>query len=112
MTPRFGPRVDVGQMHFDDRFFDGGDGVAQRIRIVRERPGVEHDDVGIRCMKRVKERAFVVRLERFDFHRERVAERLQPFVDGVEGGGAVNRRLARAEQIEVGAVQDQDFHWP
>ena len=97
-------------MNFDDGQFDGGDGIAQRIGIMRERARVQHHDIGIGYVKRINERAFVVRLHRLNFNAERVTKGLQAFVDGVERGRSVNRRLARAEQIEVGAVQNQNFH--
>jgi hypothetical protein len=34
----------------------------------------------------------------------------QPLVDLGQGGGAVDVRLAAAEQVQVGAVQDEDLH--
>lgn len=104
MAPRFGARVDVGQVNLNDGFFDGGDGIAQSIRVVRERARIEQNDTAVSSVKRVNKRAFMVRLEGLHFDGEVVAYDLQAFVDGVERGRAINRRLARAEQIQIGAV--------
>src|SRR5690606_13703620 len=104
-------RVHVREMHFDHRHADGRDGVAQgegRVAVGRR---VEHDarrPVRARLVERVDQVALVVVLAEGEGHlRER---RAQPALQVAEANEAVDVRLARAEQVEVGAVEDEDAH--
>src|SRR5262249_33603429 len=56
----------------------------------------------------VDENALVRALERLDVAAELARERGQPGVHLVQRHAAVDVRLARAEGLEVGSVQDQD----
>ncbi len=59
---------------------------------------------------RVHERAFVVRLHDHQLDLEAARQRLQALVDLRQRHRAVDLRLAAAEQVQVGAMQDQDAH--
>src|SRR5262245_55971317 len=104
-------REDVADMDFDQRNLDRRDRVADRDRGVGVAGRVEHDAgglLGARLLDPVDQLALVVRLA--EHHGEAVAfGRLtaEP-LHVLEGCAAVGFRLARAEQIEVGAVEDVD----
>ena len=99
-------------MHFDGGQIDRGDGVTQRVGIVRIGCGI--DNYSLRpsavFLEEINERAFAVCLERA--HAE--AEPLHLGADlGVQLGErrrAVNLGLARAEQIQIRPVQNQNSH--
>jgi hypothetical protein len=72
---------------------------------------VDHDRVAARAraLDRVDQPALVVRLRALDGDAARVAAPHQLGVDLGERGRPVDQRIARAEQVEVGAVQDQQL---
>ena len=61
-------------------------------------------------MKVIDQHAFVIRLMDHQFNIELARQQLQPLVDLRQCSGAVDVRLAAAEQIEVRPVQDQELH--
>src|ERR1700732_3523936 len=105
--------VDVGDVHLDhrslerlDRIDDGdrGEGIGGRI-----------DDDGIGALPRrldqVDQLAFMVRLVKGKRKSKLGRFALASLLDLRQRRGAVNMRLAHAEQVEVGAVEDyHSFH--
>ena len=61
-----------------------------------------------RCVQPVDERALVVRLEEVDLEPELGGADRDPVVDLVQRLAAVDLGLARAEQVEVRALEDED----
>ena len=74
-------------------------------------PCVEHHAVNVFCyglLQTVDEKAFYVALEIEKFHlRIALAELVEA---AVHRAVAVDARLALSEQVEVGAVENQNFH--
>jgi hypothetical protein len=89
---------------------DGGDGVAERDRRMRVRAGVEENGVepagGL--VDPLDELALVVRLARVDLDAELRAEAAERRVDLRERRTAVDIRLTRPEEVEVGPMKDED----
>lgn len=122
-------RVDVGDVHLDEREARGQQRVAQRDARVRERRGVDdYGDLrrrfGFRaCMwgrgrrgrevrvQKVDDGALVVRLERVHVDVELVGAGGGGGDDVRERRGAVDVWFARAEEVQVGAVDEEDFAW-
>jgi hypothetical protein len=84
----------------------------QRDAVLRKAGGVDQRTGGVVhvLVEQVHQRALVVRLEYHELGFELARERLQLVVDLAEAHGAVDMRLAAAEKVQVGAVQDEDFH--
>jgi hypothetical protein len=105
--------VHVGKVDLHDRHLDRGDRVAEGDRVVGERARVE-DDAGeplaLRGLEPVDQLALVIRLPALD--RVAAATRMiaEHAVDLRERDLAVHPGLAGAEQIQVGAVQHENFH--
>src|SRR5690606_10103288 len=64
-----------------------------------------------RLVQPVDQMALMVRLAHVDPDAQRLRLVLQPRRDVVERVPAVNLRLARAEQVEVGPIEDIDQRW-
>ena len=97
-------------MHLDDRHLDRGDGVPERERVVGEGAGVEDDAAEALAFGRlepVDELALVVRLTALDAHPVTTRMLADQAVELRERDPPVDGRLAGAEEVEVGAVQDQ-----
>ena len=101
--------VDVGQVHFDHRQFHRGQGVAQRHRGVGPGGGVDDDagDPAAGLVDPVEQLAFLVGLAEVHGEAARLGEGRAFVGDFAQGPPAVGLWLAGAEQIQVGAVQDQ-----
>ena len=104
--------VYVAQVYLDDGAAQGADGVEQGDARVGIGAGVEHD---ARC-------ALVVGLlQPVDEHALHVAlgvvyrvigiEAAQPGQAALHALGAVDARLAAAQPVQVGTVEDEDFHF-
>ena len=63
---------------------------------------------GLRLVQPVDQMALMVGLAHVDREAERPRLVLEPAGDVVERVGAVDFRLAQAQQVEVGAVEDVD----
>ena len=103
--------INVGDVHFDDRNLDAGDGIGEGDGSVRVATGVD-DGRGI-CIeaafvKRVYERAFVVRLKVGQLMIRIL--RLQFFKVFLEGLTPVDLRLSFSEQVQVRAVDKANVH--
>src|SRR5262249_41602478 len=104
-------RKDVADVDLDNGQLDRGDRVANGDRGVGVGAGIDDDAgglVGGGLVDQVDELALVVRLAEFELEpvaRGGVAAEL---LHVLEGRTAVGLWLARAEEIEVGAVEDVD----
>ena len=104
-------RVDVGEMHFDDRqrrnrahrVVDGDRGVGVGA-------GIDDDAGGLLAgfLDPVDEIALVVGLAEIDLQPEPRAGLLAVGLDVGQRLAAIDARLALAEHIEVGTVQDEN----
>ncbi len=101
-------------MHFDRGNADRGDRVANRIGIVRVRAGIDRDRIvpAARRMQFVDDRALGIVLDGGHADTERGGFASDAFVDVGEGAIAVRLRLARAQQIEIRAVDHEHVHVP
>jgi hypothetical protein len=109
-APRFTCR-DVAHVHFQHREGHGLDGVVQRHAVLRQARRVDEralHAVDVR-VQLVDQRAFVVGLEGLDLHAQFAGQCHQLLVDLGQRGGAIDVRLAAAEQVEVGSVQNQQL---
>src|SRR3990172_4936532 len=103
--------VDIGEVDFDHRQLhrqqrvengDRGGGVAGRIDHQARRL------VGVRFLDPADQLAFHIRLPEYQFEAEALGGGAAQFFHVGERGAAVRVRLARAEQVHVGAVEDID----
>ena len=103
--------MDVGKVDFHDRHLGGGDGIAQRHAGVGVAGGIDHHHIGLpqSVLNPRHQRAFVVALAKLN-----VRAALGLFTHGVfdvgQRRGAVNLRLPLPQQIEVGAVEEENLH--
>lgn len=105
------PRGDVRQMHFDERHGRGQQRVAQGHAGVRVGRGIEDDAVDVLdagCMNAIHQRTFAIGLETVE--PVAVGSRLvaQVAFDGRQRANAVQAWLARAKQVQIGAVKQQE----
>ncbi len=97
-------------MHFDERQSHRGDGVPQRNTRVRERAGIENQEVrrfAARLVDPPDQLVLGVALE----GRQLMAGLVRPpraRFDALEGVGAVDLRLPGAQEVQVRAV-DQEY---
>ena len=77
-----------------------------------ERSGVDQNPVHLAAglMDPIDEGSLVVALKATELDAQRLRFCAQPLLDGIEGVGAVEPRLTLSQQIEVGAVQQQQMH--
>ena len=102
MVPERFPLVHIGQVHFDERDRRREECVAERERGVGV--GTEVDDraigMGAQPLHHVHQLPFVVRLDPLDGHVEGRGAGADLCLELRERRGAVDRRLALAEEIE------------
>ena len=115
LMSEFLPLVDVGDVHLDDLHAGAGEAVAQGHADVRVAARV--DDQELHAVVRplgdgVDQLALVVGLEEAGLHAGLLGVRGDRRLEVGEGGVAVDLRFALAEPVEVGAVDDADFHAP
>lgn len=105
-------RMNVRQMNFDERNRNGGNRIAQGnagVRVGRRVDDDETDAFSAGGMNALDQGAFVVALEGFEHDACRFGATRQRAVDVGERGGTIVLRLARAEQVQVRAVDDQQL---
>jgi hypothetical protein len=98
-------------MHFDYGHSDRFDRVVQRNRCVRIGTGVQQHRLrahSMRLVQPIDQMALMVGLAEIDVKTERLRLIVQPSGDIVERIGPINLRLSRAEQIEIGPIEDED----
>lgn len=102
--------MNITDMHLDERYSDPGNGIPQRHTRMGEATGVNDDciDVTAGFVDAIDDGAFVVGLEVGKCHVEgaRLLLRRGDYVR--EGGGAVDGGFAGTEEVEVGAVDEED----
>ncbi len=103
---------DVGEVNLDERDADGEEGVPHRDRGMGERRGV-HDGAVCRLRQRLHELyqlAFMVGLAPGQLNAERRRALTDEALQIGKRLAAVELRFTRAEEIEIGTVQDGDAH--
>lgn len=101
---------DVGNVDLDDRDANGADAIGQGDGGVGIASGVHHHGVELTVglLQLIDQHAFVVGLEIDNFMLCETLTELRQIV--FEGDITIDFRLALAEKIEVGTVEDEDFH--
>jgi hypothetical protein len=113
VVAKFLAGVDVGHVHLDDGALEDGQRVADAVAVVRPGAGVDQHGggaVAVGAVDALGHFAFDVGLKALDIGAQFLAQCDQACVDFRQGGGAVLRRVALAEHVEVDAVQGQDLH--
>ena len=105
--------VNVGHVHFINRALEDGQRVADAIAVMR--PGASIDQHGsgsiaMRSMNALAHGTFKIGLETLDAGTQIVAERRHRCVDLGQRDGAVLRRIALAEHVEIDAVEQENSH--
>src|SRR5262245_49241254 len=104
-------REDIADVDLDHWHIDRGDGVADGDRGVGIGAGVDDDPgglLGAGGVDRIDDLALVVRLQEFDLEGVAAGGLAAKLLHVLERGAAIGVRLARAEEVEVGAVEDVD----
>src|SRR3984893_998936 len=104
-------REDVADVDLDDRHFDRGDRVANGDRGVGIGTGIDDDAGGLAgagLVDQVDDLAFVVRRTEFELEPMAGGGVAAELLHVRERRAAIGLRLARAEEIEVRAVEDVD----
>ena len=101
---------DVRQVDLDDREFGGEKGVEHSDRSVGQRTRVENNPLGrfAGLLDPVDQLALVIGLAEVDLEAECRGARRAALLDVAERVMAVDRGVADPEQVQVGAVQDED----
>jgi hypothetical protein len=112
VVPELFSRVDVRDVHLDQRRGQQGAGVAERVRVMRPRPGVEHDRGGIvgGLVQPGDHLRFGVGLSDVDLEAELLADPHTTFSEVGVRGQTVDVGLPRAEPTQVGSVEDKHLH--
>src|SRR5882672_7268971 len=100
----------VRQMHFDERDADSEQRIAQGDARVRERTRIEYDvadALALRSMDAIDQHMLRVALQAIERMASRLCQLGEARVDVGKRVAAVDLGLARAEQIEIRAVQDE-----
>ena len=104
--------VNIRNMYFYKRYDHPGQRVAQGDAGMGQATRVDDDGVhaiGTGGMDAVDQRSFVVALKARQCRTSRLRLRLGRLFDIGQGAGAVDLRLPGAQQIQVGAVQEEEF---
>src|SRR5580698_1282387 len=110
MLPKCLARMRVGQVYLDEGQPRSQERIAQRDARVGKGPRVddrERHALGAGAVHALDQLVFGVALEREQLVAELKGKRGAALLDGLQGVGAIDGRLARAEQVQVGAVQHQ-----
>lgn len=101
----------IGQMHFDKRNIDGSQGIAQCNAGMRIRRSVDNDEISLvlaSSLHPIDEFTFVIALKSGQYGAVFCGQLRQMLIDICQGLPTVDIRLTCAEQIQVGAVQNED----
>ena len=101
----------VAEMNLDERYGNGQQRVAQGDAGMGKSAGIddhEGDPVALGGVNPGDQLMLGIALERQQLMALRPGERAELLLDIPQCGGAVNRRFARSQQIEVGSVEQQD----
>lgn len=105
-------RMHIAQMQLDERDRHGRERIAQRDAGMAVAARVDQDERGAVLRRRlhaVDQRVLGIGLQCRQFMAGRGRRTGQVGVDFGQGRTPVNLRLARAEQVQIGAVQNQDL---
>src|SRR5436305_1301340 len=112
MAVKLVARVDVRDMHLEDRPFEDLHCVEYRYR--RERIGGRIDDqrVGFRARRldQVDQNALMVRLMERELRAREISELLATGLDRIERRRSVDMRLSNPQHVQIGAIDDHDAH--
>src|SRR5262245_58188175 len=105
-------RVDIRDVHFEDRTLEGLQCVEHRDRCERVPGGINDNRVGLlaRRLNEIDQHSFMVRLVKRQLRAREPCKFLAACLDRSKGGGPVDVRLAHAEEVEVRPVQDHQSH--
>src|SRR5579859_2349786 len=103
--------VNVGDMHLHHRHRERLETIVEGERVVRQRPGVDDDPSRARglLLQEVDDLALVVALEQRNLAMTLACGFANQLVQVGQGAGAVDLRLALAQQVQVGPVDDDDL---
>src|SRR5690606_36955478 len=110
MMPESLAAMHIRQMYFQERNRHAGQGITQSYAGMRVSPRINNDEigaVGARGMDAIYQRPFVVALKARTLPPLRSGNLSQGIVDIGQGLPPVDVRLARAEQVQVRAMQNQ-----
>src|SRR5207302_1107822 len=101
---------DVREVDLDDRQIGSEKGVEHRDRSVGKRARVEDDSLGCftSLLDPIDQLTFVIGLAEVDLEVECCGAGRAALLDVAERVMAIDRRVANPEQVEVGAVQNED----
>src|SRR5581483_2706793 len=104
--------LDVGEVHLHDRHLQQLERVADCVAVVAPGSRVDDDavDVVVGVVDPLDELALAVRLPAARVDVEGVRPGVDAALELVQADPAVDLRVAPAEHVEVGAVQDEDLH--
>src|SRR5262245_33966717 len=105
-------RVDIRDVHFEDRTLEGLQCVEHRDRCERVPGGIDDNRVGLlaRRLNEIDQHSFMVRLMKRQLRAREPCKFLAACLDRSKGGGPIDVRLAHAEEVEVRPVQDHQSH--
>jgi hypothetical protein len=112
VVPELLPRVDVRDVHLDERRAQESAGVAERVRVMGPRPGVEHDRGGVvgGLVQPGDHLRFGVSLSDLDLEAELLADPHTGLSEVGVRGQSVDVGLSRTEPTQVGSVEDKHLH--
>lgn len=110
--PEFFPGMDVRKMDFDRRYSARFNGIVQSDARVGVSRRVEHDPVELSLclLNPANEFALQISLAEFNCYLKLIGFRPNQGFDVLQTGPAIDSRLTLAKQIQVRAVEEEDFH--
>src|ERR1700730_8239609 len=108
MPMQFVSRVDVGNMHLDDRSFEDLERVEHRDGRERVCRWVDYDRIGLlpRRLNEIDQGPLMIRLMKRQMGAGGIRKLLTARLDGGKRGRAVYVRLAHAQKVEIRTVQN------
>src|SRR5579859_3842769 len=105
------PLMNVGQVNFDDRLPDGLERIEKSDRGMAVGAGIDHDSgkAGPRFLYPVDQLTFMIALPAIDLQPQAGGMRAASRFDIRQRVMAIDLRLAGSQQIEVGAVDNEDL---
>jgi hypothetical protein len=112
VVPELLPGVNVRNVHLDERRGQQSAGITERVRVMRPRPGVEHDRGGIvgGLVQPGEHLRFGIGLADLDLEAEFLAEAQTPLREVGVRGQSVDVGLPGAEATQVGSIEDKHLH--
>ena len=104
--------VNIGKMYFDKRNGNRRQRITDRHAGVRVGSRIDHDEINMivaGLVDTLNQRPFVVVLKGFDERTDGIPATDQRTIDIIERGESVMLGFAAAQQIQVGAVHNQDM---